>query len=309
MVTTRTMLMVADRDRHSPGFHSLRRSFGLMESAHDIIWVALLGSQDIRESDILSTLSMPVDTQLASTIVDRWDFFVRFDELDLLEQEHRTRCRDSRLVWTGDPRSHLKERLFCRQVDWNAAMKAYNELVDAYIETLQDQSYRKRSISQANIYNSRLAFYETHGSVNVNSFRKLLTEDMTALVIARFSYLYTYAKWSSELMCRDLNDRRRTHLVARLASFRQASGHFPETLASLLEIQGLPDAPEDVTIDAFSDAPFKYERTDAGFLIRSVGPDMEEDSIHLATDRTKVMLDDIIWQWPLKTKRGQGVPG
>ena len=300
MLTARTMLMVANRDLHSPDSRSLRRSIGMMESAHDIIWAALLGSRDIRESDVLSILTMPVDTELASTIVDRWDFFVRYDELDLLEEERRTRCSDSRLVWTGLTRSHLKERLFWRQVDWNSAMKSYNELVDAYIETLQVQSYRKRSIAQLNIYNSRLDFYEKHGSVNIDSFRKLLTEDMTALVIARFSYLYTYAKWSSELMCRDLNDRRRTHLVARLAAFRQASGHFPEALASLLDMKGLPDAPEDVTIDAFSDKPFKYERTGDGFLICSFGPDMEEDSIQLATSRTKVMFDDIIWQWPLK---------
>ena len=298
MATAQTMLVVANRDQYS-----LRRSIGLMESANDIIWTALLSSPDIGESDILNILTIPVDTQLASTIIDRWNVFVRYELLDLLQEEHRTRCRDSRLVWTGLARSHLKERLFWRQVDWNSAMKSYNELIDAYIETLQNQSYRERSISLANIFNSHSAFYE-QDAVNIDSFRKLLTEDMTALLVSQSSYLYSYAKSSSELMCRDLNDRRRTHLVARLAAFKKASGHFPETLASLLDIQGLPDAPENVTIDAFSDKPLKYERTGDGFLIRSVGPDMEEDTI-LASDRTKVMFDDIIWQWPLLKQKRQ----
>jgi hypothetical protein len=78
-------------------------------------------------------------------------------------------------------------------------------------------------------------------------------------------------------------ERRLTQVNLALAAFKADHGAYPAALDELSP-QHLPAIP----IDLFSEKSLIYSRTQAGYALRSVGPNMQDDQ-----GRTGKMGDDI----------------
>lgn len=85
-------------------------------------------------------------------------------------------------------------------------------------------------------------------------------------------------------------DQFRTALALNL--YWQAHGGYPETLAPLAEITDWP-IPDDI----FSGEPFRYRREGAGYVLWSLGPDLDDDGGHDYREEGRSWDDgDIVWR-------------
>jgi hypothetical protein len=71
---------------------------------------------------------------------------------------------------------------------------------------------------------------------------------------------------------RALATARLTLIAAAMAVFRAEHNQWPETLNELV-----PNYVEELPDDPFADAPFHYQRNEAGFVLYSVGPNLADD--------------------------------
>ena len=104
---------------------------------------------------------------------------------------------------------------------------------------------------------------------------------------------------------RDLR-RRIVQIVARLSQWRQLHGEFPKELPSVLVISGFSDAERQLIVDPFTGLDLGFRRVGEGFVLSSLGPNMEYDGEGFEEcttyegdlwdhDRSG---DDHIWRWP-----------
>lgn len=87
-----------------------------------------------------------------------------------------------------------------------------------------------------------------------------------------------------------LTDQLRIALALNV--YRQAHGGYPETLAPLAEVVDRP-IPDDI----FSGEPFRYRREGAGYVLWSLGPDLDDDGGHDYREEGRSWDDsDIVWR-------------
>lgn len=87
-----------------------------------------------------------------------------------------------------------------------------------------------------------------------------------------------------------LNDQLRIALALNV--YRQAHGGYPETLAPLAEVVDWP-IPDDI----FSGKPFRYRREGAGYVLWSLGPNLDDDGGHDYREEGRSWDDsDIVWR-------------
>ncbi len=82
------------------------------------------------------------------------------------------------------------------------------------------------------------------------------------------------------------------HIALALNLYRQAHGGYPETLAPLAEVVDWP-IPDDI----FSGEAFRYRREGEGFVLWSLGPDLDDDGGHDFREEGRSWDDsDIVWR-------------
>ncbi|MGD9496904.1 MAG: hypothetical protein AB7Y46_11430 [Armatimonadota bacterium] len=82
------------------------------------------------------------------------------------------------------------------------------------------------------------------------------------------------------------------HTALALNLYRQAHGGYPETLAPLTEVVDWP-----IRDDIFSGEPFRYRREGAGYVLWSLGPDLDDDGGHDYREEGRSWDDsDIVWR-------------
>jgi len=82
------------------------------------------------------------------------------------------------------------------------------------------------------------------------------------------------------------------HIALALNLYRQAHGGYPETLAPLAQVVDWP-----IADDIFSGEPFRYRREGAGYVLWSLGPDLDDDGGHDYREEGRSWLDsDIVWR-------------
>ena len=83
--------------------------------------------------------------------------------------------------------------------------------------------------------------------------------------------------------------RRAVQIIARLAMWRQVHGRFPEQLSSVLEVEGFTKSSPESLWDPFANTELAYSSSGEGFVLYSVGPNMQKD---------ESASDDHVWRWP-----------
>jgi len=113
---------------------------------------------------------------------------------------------------------------------------------------------------------------------------------------------YTPAPQQAHL--RDLR-RRVVQTAARLATWRQLNGEFPNDLESILTVDGFSLVSPTLLVDPFNELQLGYERQGSGFVLYSVGPNMKKDGSGFEefsiseldfTEQSRPK-DDHIWRW------------
>ena len=120
-----------------------------------------------------------------------------------------------------------------------------------------------------------------------------------------FQKMDGYATAPQNAHLRDLR-RRVVQIAARLAMWRQAHGSFPDDLQSVLTVDCFSVASPALLVDPINELPLGYEKQASGFVLYSVGPNMQQDGSgfeECSISETNFgdqdhPDDDHIWRWP-----------
>lgn len=294
----RFILAIAERERLSPSVLSWDVASAIDTIAHDALWAGVISTATASEPLLNAVVNLPIETDMHEQFSENIDRFDRLDILDRLQEAHRTQSISLGFFTDRSSMAPWKTRWLCQRIDWNQVMRVHNERVDRIAAAFRIASFAQREAVLQTIDNeTQVKLAASPSEKELDSAKELLFGDVTALMEAQCLEFNRAVIRRSETLCRDLNRRRASHLAARFNAYRQQHGSFPETLDAVLHIQGLPEAPKDVTIDAFSAAPFRYRREGEGFVLYSVGSNLVDDSIGT---KSRDYQRDQIWQWPLR---------
>lgn len=303
LATIELMMAVAERERQVPFLMSYIVEGAIDTMAYQVLWACVMASTDVPDALLLKILSLPIESGSNKTLADRYDFSERFIVLNQLQEAHRSRCMNFDGIFFSQPLIDWKAQWFCQRVDWNHVMRSHNRNVDQIVAAIRLKTFREQRKALEGIISERSPRLEsiTDDEFDVDSVRGLLFSDWTTFVeMWCLSEVFSGVKtveWPGKM----LNQQRASHLAARFVAHRQRHGTYPETLNALLHIEGLPAAPPDVTIDAFSDESFLYRRKGDGFVLYSIGPNLIDDSNgEEFTNSTNGRSDDMFWSWPLQ---------
>ncbi len=163
-------------------------------------------------------------------------------------------------------------------VDCDQLLRTFNELWNWHMKCLRidDPADRERAMAPFHKYMSDLGdeMDDGPGSLALGLRLKLTKRGRTDLLA---KYLLCFLMMPSldrsvTLWERALANDRLTLAAAALAVHRAETGEFPKKLAELT-----PKLLEQVPADPFTGEPLIYRRTEDGYVLYSVGPDLEDD--------------------------------
>lgn len=234
----------------------------------------------------------------------------RYVWLDVIQGLHAVRCTSESMMtipgirFTG-PFAELQSRRLWHATNWNQILVKQNQHFDAIVAALKHPTWREQQAAfdtlrhaSALAENSRDFDIESappwSGTDPTNSLTQMVFQEMDWYVTApEFAHL------------RDLR-RRVVQIAARLAMWRQVHGEFPNDWPSVLTVEGFSVASPALLVDPFNQLPLGYEKQANGFVLYSVGPNMQKDGAGFEEcsisetdfrDRSRPH-DDHIWRWP-----------
>ncbi len=194
----------------------------------------------------------------------------------------------------------LRQRWVRNSIRWNEVLKVQNQHIDNIRDAMKIGDFRMRGQQVEMLCQTVRDEYQIEGYGLVTSdLNHLVRTDWTNWLQAACFNSIGYIETLCSVPARDLNRQRILNIVARIATWRQRFGVYPENLNQLLTLENFPEPPEHVSIDAFTLEPFRYLKTDDGFVISSAGQDMIHE-VQLGAQGIKEipMLDDRVWSWP-----------
>ena len=245
-----------------------------------------------------------------SELAEMMDGTERHIGLDEIQSLYASRCK-SQIQWTFseiDSRStmkYLQRRRIWHASNWNQVMINQNQYFDSMVAALNLPTWREQLVAiekllhaSTSAENSRNFDFESAPPWSTTD----PTDSLTQMVFQKKDW-YVTAPQNAHL--RDLR-RRIVQVAARLAMWRQAHGSFPDDLQSVLTVDGFSVASPALLVDPFNELPLGYEKQASGFVLYSVGPNMQQDGSGFEEcsisetnfgdqDRTD---DDHIWRWP-----------
>ncbi len=235
----------------------------------------------------------------------------RFMCLDDIQGLYAGRCdgtswlTDSGIKFTGRL-AKLKSRRFWHAVNWNQVLEEQNQYFDAAVAASRLPTWQEQQAAMEKLRNDP-SYAGINASSEINSAPPSSVSDPTHLL----QQVLLQRRWAwlgDPIQLAHLRDVRRrvVQIVARLAMWRQVHGQFPDDLQSILTVDGFSTARPELLTDPFTGSQLGYEKQLNGFVLSSVGPNMQKDgagfeecAIHETdlSDRSRPE-DDHIWRWP-----------
>lgn len=230
--------------------------------------------------------------------------------LDAIQGLHASRCNPEAMasipgIHLSGPFPELQSRRLWHATNWNQILIKQNHHFDAIVAALQLPTWREQHVAFEELFhvptpalNSRNFDIESAPPWSVTD----PTNSLTQMLLPKMDW-YVAAPQNAHL--RDLR-RRVVQIAARLAMWRQLHGGFPDDLQSVLKVDGFSVASPALLVDPFNELPLGYEKQANGFVLFSVGPNMQRDGTGFEEcsmsetdfgdqDRPD---DDHIWRWP-----------
>ena len=165
------------------------------------------------------------------------------------------------------------ESLAGRGFDWNLIMRLANERYDEYVEALALDSHDSRQARFEEL-DARVAGPAGMSTAQVVAMailgsRKQVSQQLADML---FALMLPAVAQSGIAETRAETQLRLTRLALMLGACRADQGAYPEALEELS-----PDYLTDIPLDPFLDEPFRYERTESGYRLYSVGDNMTDD--------------------------------
>jgi hypothetical protein len=169
------------------------------------------------------------------------------------------------------------KRLFSASVDWDVILKRFNEQYDDLVPVLKMPNHAARDDKlrqmDSKLYWRKDAANEAEQLQimfqSVNPPRELVTRNLGTNLLSALSF-------ATRSCCKEecsANTRRELTILAfALAEYQRDHGRFPEGLRDLTS-EYLKSIPE----DRFTGKPLKYVRQNDGYLLYSVGADLNDD--------------------------------
>ena len=174
------------------------------------------------------------------------------------------------LKWGESDNDALLNHLL-RMTDWNVVFRKINQEYDLLVEDVQATPLARAKAFARNVKTNQDFLAKAD---DLPSSLGLTQEKATEWTTAVFSAI----RGSSPLrLTANFADRTKTRhrlvsVALALAAYECENGHFPKNIDELV-----PDYLDEVGDDPFSGQPYLYERTDDGYLIYSVGMDLEDN--------------------------------
>lgn len=243
-------------------------------------------------------------------IVELMDGTERYTWLDVVQGLHSSRCDSESLEMFSDihfqgSMKFLQSRRLWHATNWNQILVKQNQHFDAMVAALKLPVWKGQQDAVDKLLHAPVAS-ETSRNLDIQSAPPWsgadATESLTEKLLPKVDW-YVAAPQQAHL--RDLR-RRVVQIAARLAMWRQVNGEFPNELESVLTVDGFSLASPTLLVDPFNELQLGYERQGNGFLLYSVGPNMQKDGSGFEecsiqeTDFSDNNCpdDDHIWRWP-----------
>lgn len=219
------------------------------------------------------------------------DIKIRFYCLDFLQLLHRQPEEDWR---SWDDFNQFAAKRIYEPVDWNLIARDLNHCIDAVIDGLPAADTFPRQNELLFKHLRALAESEWAETDQGEGFPDFLSSyfDWYFLTANRLAVLY-----------------RHTHLVFELSEWKRIHGHFPNQLT---ELPIRSERVKTAFVDPFTGQTMKYQRTEKGFRLYSVGSNGEDDfgcespdkippsflTAERTDSRTGRHADDMMFEWP-----------
>jgi hypothetical protein len=202
-------------------------------------------------------------------------------------------------IRTDTPATNPDRRV---SLEWDVVLREANRLVDRAVEACGNATFPERTQAMTAIIDElqKTARDAGMGKYTADDFAKLIDgyadkpveerERISKLVVALEGRETLAGILQSANFCDAARMRRQLSIVAlALAACKAEKGEFPKALAELAPTY-LKAVPEDL----FVGKPLHYKRTDEGYLLYSVGPDMVDDG----GESTSGIGPDIVVKFP-----------
>lgn len=178
-----------------------------------------------------------------------------------------------------------------RSVDCNRLMRAINQQHDELQEKIGRLSFQEWQIElqrEQDRLDKQLSIYD---------------QDLTEYCVAELTQIAKHnalglTSFFPEYSAADTNLHRCVRVVSRIRQFHQYLGIYPNSFDELYSTELGNEPRASYFIDAFSNEPLLYRKTNTGFVLSSSGKDLVDDSAEINTNGDLPELtDDFIFVW------------
>jgi hypothetical protein len=221
-----------------------------------------IASGKLSLSQMRQMLSERLDSGETPSVAPCIDTGERFIGLDALQaMAHAKSDEDRAALFNGLFNSNNPAAVFrVWPIDYDGCMRTLNHGYDELLAAVQMPTYAESERA--------LDIFDLHIQLmrDQNMVRTMLSSDWPSLM------LLPSLRKATERIYASRAEERLTELALGLELFRSEHGAYPASLSALQ-----PVYLSEIPADNFSDAPFKYARTSRGYLLYSVGPNMNDD--------------------------------
>jgi hypothetical protein len=193
----------------------------------------------------------------------------------------------AKMVLEQKPPIELQQRLTKGVCDWEALMRLVNEHFDILDRIAEEENFsRRRALLDEKpdpIKKRRdelLAQFDPPKNLaeEIAAAIRMCDEDEAAKVISQAIELQILSICGPSLSKANILEDRAVvvsdlaEVAMALAAYKAAEGEYPEKLSALV-----PAYFETVPQDRYANQPLKYKRTDDGYLLYSIGDNLEDD--------------------------------
>ena len=247
----------------------------------------LLSKEELSEEQLQRFSEALSELPETSGLATRVDCGERWMALDLIQQIDFYQLSISDLFlyggWEMRP-SHWPAEML---IDWNIAMVETNQRYDKHVEILREKSGKQRLRSLAK-FEAELndEMFQKRNLVKLllggpHGRGRWMSQYLNTAVLSR-----TLRAAQAEVAHRIRMDLLQTSIV--MERFRRETGSYPQQLAELV-----PKWSTDLPLDRFTDADLKYKRTTDGYVIYSVGRDLQDNGAAEDSDDVKFQVDKL----------------
>lgn len=262
---------------------------GCERSACEAVIIQVLTASHLTNQHCAQIEALP-QTSTLQEMIRLADTNERFIALDLIQGLHAGQgdLESLRPVCFSGKLAYAKSRRFWHAVDWNRVLRELNVRHDACATAARQPTWKLQKLALAKADGLNIVWGSLY--VDMDKVPPWSSLDPTDWLIAwdarRF---FNLGAAFLDAHTRDLC-RRIVQIIARLAMWRQVHGRFPEQLSSVLEVEGFTKSSPKLLWDPFANTELAYSSSGEGFVLYSVGPNMQKD---------ESASDDHVWRWPV----------